>query len=64
MIDKFASFYADENGQGAAEYSLVLSLIAIGVITIILSFDQTIESIYQNGVAKINKVITDNGLLN
>lgn len=64
MKAKLAGIYADENGQGVTEYSLVLSLIAIGVILVFMSLDQTVESIYQEGVTKINKAIEDNGLLN
>ncbi|MFD0696820.1 Flp family type IVb pilin [Paenibacillus sp. GCM10027628] len=64
MQDKFMSFCASENGQGVTEYSLVLSLIAVGVITILVSFHQKIETIFQNGVGKINNAIKDNGLIN
>lgn len=50
MIDTLNRFWnTDESGQGLVEYSLLVALVALGVITSVILFRDGITSIF-NGV--------------
>jgi pilus assembly protein Flp/PilA len=46
MMDLLKSFWADESGQGLAEYALLLGLIAIVVIAILIILGQRIRNVF------------------
>lgn len=46
----FQNFFREEEGQGMAEYALVLGVIAVGVVAVLLIFGEEI-------VEQFNKVI-------
>ncbi len=52
MTQWIKNFMNEEEGQGMAEYALVLGIIAIGVVAILVTFGDAI-------VTQFNKVITE-----
>lgn len=52
MTQWMKNFMNEEEGQGMAEYALVLGIIAIGVVAILVTFGDAI-------VTQFNKVITE-----
>lgn len=39
----FADFLNEQEGQGMAEYALVLGVIAVGVVALLVAFGETIK---------------------
>ena len=48
-----ASFIRDENGQGLAEYALILALIAIVVVAAVSAFGQGVNNLYESSANKL-----------
>lgn len=46
MLDVLKGLIQDENGQGMAEYGLVLGVLATGVIFAIIALRHNIEGLY------------------
>jgi pilus assembly protein Flp/PilA len=46
MMNKFKSLLKDEQGQGMTEYGLVLGLIAVAVVTILITLRGYIVSLF------------------
>ncbi len=46
----------EEQGQGMTEYGLVLGVIAIGVVTILITFKEKIIAIFTDVTTEIEKV--------
>jgi pilus assembly protein Flp/PilA len=48
MLNKFKALFVEEEGQGMAEYGLILGLIAVVVIVVLTAFGQKIKSLFTN----------------
>jgi len=46
-VDIIKTFFIEESGQGMVEYSLILALVALGLIDALGSLRQGIEDAYQ-----------------
>jgi pilus assembly protein Flp/PilA len=42
MMEKFKALITEEEGQGMAEYALVLGVIAVGVVAVLVTFGEAI----------------------
>jgi pilus assembly protein Flp/PilA len=42
------SFLQEEEGQGMAEYALVLGVIAVGVVALLAGFGSTIKGLFED----------------
>ncbi len=60
MLNLFTRLFKDEEGQGMAEYALILVLVAIGVIAVLAAFRQQIVATFQ----KIAKTLRDSDTVN
>ncbi|MBU9714005.1 Flp family type IVb pilin [Evansella tamaricis] len=47
MLEKFKGLLTEEEGQGMAEYALVLGVIAIAVVAILVTFGEAIVDQFQ-----------------
>lgn len=63
MADKLIRLLAVEDGQGTTEYSLVLGVIAVGVIGIMLGLKLEVYNIYEKSVHVIEQAARSVGLL-
>jgi pilus assembly protein Flp/PilA len=64
MVDNLIQLLAEEDGQGTTEYSLVLGVIAVGVIGIVLALKLEVYNIYEKSVQVIEQAARSVGLLN
>jgi pilus assembly protein Flp/PilA len=48
MRELWNNFVKDESGQGLVEYVLIIALVAIGLITIMIVFRDSIGGIFRN----------------
>lgn len=46
MMEMFKSFWADESGQGLAEYAVLIALITLALIAVIRPFRQAIIDVF------------------
>ena len=53
MYDIMKQLFTDEQGQGMTEYALIIALVAIGIITLLLSFRGQIKSIFTNATTAL-----------
>lgn len=63
MFTKIASFCTDEQGQGMTEYSLVLGVIAVGVVGVIFGIKAEVFNLYDKIVSRIRQAVMAVGLL-
>jgi pilus assembly protein Flp/PilA len=63
MADNLIHLLAVEDGQGTTEYSLVLGVIAVGVIGIMLGLKLEVYNIYEKSVHVIEQAARSVGLL-
>ncbi|WP_316571131.1 Flp family type IVb pilin [Neobacillus sp. YIM B06451] len=56
MMNKMKALLTEEQGQGMTEYGLVLGVIAIGVVTILITFKEKIIAIFTDVTTEIEKV--------
>ncbi len=54
MKDFLCQLYSDEKGQGLTEYSLIISLVILGVIVVITNFRNELKSMFENDI--VNKL--------
>jgi pilus assembly protein Flp/PilA len=64
MADNLIQLLAEEDGQGTTEYSMVLGVIAVGVIGIVLGLKLEVYNIYEKSVQVIEQAARSVGLLN
>ncbi|AOM83865.1 Flp family type IVb pilin [Salisediminibacterium beveridgei] len=48
MMEMMKNLLTEEEGQGMAEYALVLGVIAVGVIAVLVVFGNEIETVFDN----------------
>ena len=53
MLDLAKRFLTEEEGQGMAEYGLILALIAVAVITVLGFMGDGLKNIFQNVTDKL-----------
>ena len=53
MYDALREIWKDEAGQGMTEYALIIALVAIGIITLLLTFRGQIKSIFTNATTAL-----------
>jgi pilus assembly protein Flp/PilA len=53
IMDLFIKFICDEAGASAVEYALLLSLIALAIITSVTTFGQAVRDSYQNSTTQM-----------
>ncbi|MDC3413651.1 Flp family type IVb pilin [Aquibacillus sp. 3ASR75-11] len=53
MMNKLKGLFTEEQGQGMTEYALVLGVIAVGVVTIIITLGDTIKDQFQKVIDKL-----------
>ncbi|MFC4409728.1 Flp family type IVb pilin [Chungangia koreensis] len=51
----FADFLNEQEGQGMAEYALVLGVIAVGVVALLVTFGDTIKGKFQTVIDQFTK---------
>lgn len=54
MLNLLKIFIKEEDGQGLAEYGLILALVALAVITALTGLGDGIEEIFNDIVGKLN----------
>jgi Flp pilus assembly pilin Flp len=54
MLEMFKSFWADESGQGLAEYAVLITLIAIVLFTAIVLFRDAIINVFNRITSILN----------
>ena len=52
-MDKLIQYFGDESGASAAEYALILALIALVIIGAVTTLGTNINSIFQNSATSI-----------
>ncbi|HET7626844.1 MAG TPA: Flp family type IVb pilin [Bacillales bacterium] len=53
MLKKFIDLFKEEEGQGMTEYGLVLGVIAVGVVTILVSLREQIVILFEKVLTAI-----------
>ncbi len=53
MTNKLMTLIRDEKGQGMTEYGLVLGVIAVAVVTILITLRGEITAMFNEAVAKV-----------
>ena len=48
MLKKFKGLFVEEEGQGMAEYGLILGFVAVAVIVALTAFGSKIKALFQN----------------
>jgi pilus assembly protein Flp/PilA len=51
------SFLQEEEGQGMAEYALVLGVIAVGVVALLVGFGETIKTKFGEIISQFEKEV-------
>jgi Flp pilus assembly pilin Flp len=54
MKDLWTRFVDDESGQGLVEYVLIIAIVAIGLITIMYVFRDSIGNIFKESATQLN----------
>lgn len=52
MTQWIKNFVNEEEGQGMAEYALVLGIIAIGVVALLVTFGETIKARFEDVIGE------------
>ncbi|MFT9496430.1 Flp family type IVb pilin [Anaerosolibacter sp.] len=55
MLNKMKALFVEEQGQGMTEYGLVLGIIAIAVVTILVTMRGQITSLFQQASEKLTE---------
>ena len=55
MLNKMKALLVEEQGQGMTEYGLVLGIIAIAVVTILVTMRSQITSLFQQASEKLTE---------
>jgi pilus assembly protein Flp/PilA len=55
MMKKMKALLTEEQGQGMTEYGLVLGVIAVGVVTILITMRGQIEGLFQKATDSLTK---------
>ena len=53
MYDITKQLLSDDAGQGMTEYALIIALVAIGIITLLLTFRGQLKSIFTNATTAL-----------
>ncbi|MFA9556305.1 Flp family type IVb pilin [Evansella sp. AB-rgal1] len=48
LVNKLKALVVEEEGQGMAEYALVLGVIAVGVVALLSGFGETIKGLFES----------------
>ena len=56
MLNMIRQFVKEEDGLAAAEYAIMLSLIAAALITVVVSFRQAIEGVFTRTTTTLGTV--------
>jgi len=58
MTQWIKNFMNEEEGQGMAEYALVLGIIAIGVVALLVTFGETIKARFEDVIGEFETEAT------
>ncbi|SFK04940.1 pilus assembly protein Flp/PilA [Halobacillus dabanensis] len=53
MVNKIKGLFIEEEGQGMTEYGLILGLIAVGVITVLITLGDQIKQVFTDLTSKL-----------
>ncbi|MEO7987687.1 MAG: Flp family type IVb pilin [Gemmatimonadales bacterium] len=54
------NLWNDESGQGLTEYALLIALVSLGLITLLVSFRNSIGNVFKNATTTLNGNATIN----
>ncbi|PKR77271.1 Flp family type IVb pilin [Halalkalibacillus sediminis] len=58
MKQFFENFLREEDGQGMAEYALILGVLAVGVVAVLITFGDAIIDAFNDVIAKFDETPT------
>lgn len=58
MVEKLKGLLLEEEGQGMTEYGLVLGVVAVGVVTVLITMRGQIKTMFDNVVTSLTKANT------
>lgn len=58
MTQWIKNFMNEEEGQGMAEYALVLGIIAVGVVALLVTFGETIKARFVDVIGQFDEDVS------
>jgi Flp pilus assembly pilin Flp len=56
-MKKMLCYYADEEGQGMVEYSLIIALVAVTIVGVLILFGDEVKVMYENSLLKMTSLL-------
>jgi pilus assembly protein Flp/PilA len=54
LLNKLKGLFVEEEGQGMAEYALILGVLAVGIVVVLVAFGDRIVEAFNDVIASFN----------